>query len=265
MAGGWCGACRFGRLHLYTSNACLPRQPQSGCLGDGVPAASTIMHSYSSELIPAEVPRARTSVEEEQPQGWRGQSRSAWPEGDQGGQARAGRREALRDEPPRRRPLLGQQGGCELRLSQGPGLPPRKLLSCPGCGVSSPNFNAHRGPNWPSSIRRPSPDQPALSSRGHQDPHPSVAGGPLKEDWTPPGGVYHQAGSPPASRRLREAGSHSNKGAWRRQGWGFRLPGRGGGCSREGLRVWGPGPGFTPSPAIVATTRLQTAGVSSRN
>ena len=210
MAGGRCGACHFGRLHLYTSNTCLPRRSQSGCLGDGVPAASTIMDSYSSEFIPAEVPRALMSGEEEGPQGRRGQSRSAWPEGDEGGQARAGRREALRDEPPRRRPLLGRQGGCELGLSQGARLLPRKLLSCPGCGVSSPKFNARGGPNWPSSIRRPSPDQPTLSTReqrenGHEDPHPSAAGGPLKEDWTPRVGVYQQAGSPPASRRLREA------------------------------------------------------------
>lgn len=30
--------------------------------------------------------------------------------------------------------------------------------------------------------------------------------------------------------------------------------GPGAGCSREGLRLWGRGAGFTPSPAIVAVT-----------
>lgn len=100
MAGGRCGTCHFSCHHLYTPNTCLPRQSQSGCLGDGVSAASTIMDSYSSEFIPAGVPRALMSGEKEGPQGRRGQSRSAWTEGNQGGQARAGRPEALPDEPP---------------------------------------------------------------------------------------------------------------------------------------------------------------------
>ena len=40
---------------------------------------------------------------------------------------------------------------------------------------------------------------------------------------------------------------------------GIQAPGRAGGCSREGLRVWGRGPGFTPSPAILATAMSPNA------
>ena len=60
------GACHFSCYHPYTSNPCLPRESESGCLGVGVSAASTIVDSHS-EFIPPEVPRALMSGEKERP------------------------------------------------------------------------------------------------------------------------------------------------------------------------------------------------------
>ena len=60
------GACHFSCYHPYTSNPCLPHESESGCLGVGVSAASTIVDSHS-EFIPPEVPRALMSGEKERP------------------------------------------------------------------------------------------------------------------------------------------------------------------------------------------------------